>query len=245
MIVSSLLIFINHILAFPEWPTDLHGYRDFTKIPSDDDHIDAPRIPEALIPHGITRAKARKISSNGSYLLQVIHGVEVEDGSIFASIDSFRRFENPFVLRLVESFSTRQLGDADLVVVYENLPGAMKLECACQLLRSDQSTLYLQNWIGQLLWAMYSVHRAGLCFDKILCIDNILVAVSLQRVAILGVGIIDLLNVARKKPYSGSIEDRQVRKHFSRPSKACRVVIMSSFDKYLVLLAHLPAFDQT
>ncbi|PJF17768.1 PAB-dependent poly(A)-specific ribonuclease subunit PAN3 [Paramicrosporidium saccamoebae] len=190
--LSRLLNIQDQILGVPDWPDDLHGYRDFLPLAGQDIFDTTLNLPKSLAENRVTSAKSRKISKNGIYLLNVIHstlasdlsnvGIEIDDGSVFAAVDAYRRFESPFIARFVEAFSTRQLGGSDLVTVYEASPGAVKLERASRLLKSDRLDTHIQNWIGQLLWMLHSVHRAGLCMDKILCMENIVLPTSMERI---------------------------------------------------------------
>jgi hypothetical protein len=118
-----------------------------------------------------------------SYPFSLTAEMDLNDNSAFAAFDAYRRFESPFIVRLQEAFTTHQLGGADLVVVYENHPGAVKLEGCSHSLRGDTYAQHVFLWIGQLLWMLHSVHQAGLCLDKLLCMNNLLLSVALDRCA--------------------------------------------------------------
>lgn len=106
--------------------------------------------------------------------------MEVEDGTLFAPFESYRRFQSPFCLRPVEAFTMHQGGGAQLVIVYENNPGACKLSELIKALRPDDYVRFISGWVSQLICLLHSAHRAGLAFDDILCIDNLLVSFSLE-----------------------------------------------------------------
>lgn len=108
-------------------------------------------------------------------------GIELEDCSAFSSFDSYRRLDSPFIVKLNEAFTTHQLGEADLVVVYENHPGAIKFEVASSYLRGDAYVLHIQTWISQLLCMIWTVHQAGLSLDSILCMENLTLTISMDR----------------------------------------------------------------
>lgn len=107
--------------------------------------------------------------------------VELQDGSPFAAFDEFRRIDSPFVAKFIEAFTTHEMGQADLVVVYANHPGAIKLESALDFVKSERLYRQAQLWIQQLLYLQYSVHKAGLTLGKIFSINNIIVPVSFEK----------------------------------------------------------------
>lgn len=111
----------------------------------------------------------------------LILDIVLEDGSVFACFENYRRFYSPFAAKLVESFTTHQMARADLVFVYENYPGAMKLLEAIKATRSEEVSKNIQSWICQLVCLLFSAHSHGLALDSILKVDNLLLPSSNEK----------------------------------------------------------------
>lgn len=158
----------------------------------------SPTIPPQTPEYAFSTFRARKTNSTELFTVVIFHrtplnrsreahsltlrvDVELQDGSPFGALDEYRRIVSPFVAKFIEAFTTHELGQADLVVVYANYPGAMKLASALEFVKSERLYSQAQLWIQQLLCLLHSVHKAGLALGKALSLDNLIVPVSFER----------------------------------------------------------------
>lgn len=149
---------------------------------------------------------------------------------MFAPFEAYRRFQSPFALRLIEAFTTHQnAGKPELVVVYENYPGAVRLGEHLKAARPDEYMRHIACWVAQLVYMLWTVHQADLALDEMLRVESLILPPSQQkyvnndgakdrliassRIVFCGMGLMDLLitaSAARLGPSQGNLSDRQV-----------------------------------
>lgn len=149
---------------------------------------------------------------------------------MFASFEAYRRFQSPFSLRLIEAFTTHQnAGKPELVVVYENHPGAVRLGEHLKAARPDEYMRHVPCWVAQLVYMLWAAHQADLALDEMFRMESLILPPSQQkyvnndgvegcsivspRIVFCGMGLMDLLmaaSAAKLGSSQGSLSDRQV-----------------------------------
>jgi hypothetical protein len=123
----------------------------------------------------------------------------VQDGSVFATFDALRRFQCPYVARLLEGFTTHAVstnGSPGLALIYECFPGAIRLVDLVKAARPDEYVRHVPVWIAQVLYLIWSVHQSGLACDDVLRIENFILPPGNQKIVLTGFGLVEVLNLA-------------------------------------------------
>ncbi len=183
-------------------PGEIYGYTDIISLAAPSLHFACEpallHLPQ-LAPSLRRSFRARRISDNRLYILDVFHNVPIADpAAIFAAIEQYTKRTLPFVVQITEAFTSKALealqrqpaapgGGNDttaLVIVVEDavVRGALPVdERIRQLAHLEGLSQRLVSWIHQILWMLYSVHAAGLTTGSILHEKNLLTSPTLDR----------------------------------------------------------------